>query len=146
MPCDVRFHVAAYPRAGEYPRRCALRLPLHRGGRQPAGVAGAWLVPETFPDATIDDVSLLTKRTAEGIYDITLVETTCMNMGQHSDFDDAVKSANGKLTDSSKFILAIDVKRARHSGIRPVPQRVLNGRSEERRVGKECRSRWSPYH
>ena len=50
-----------------------------------------------------------------------------MNMGQHSDFDDAVKSANGKLTDSSKFILAIDVKRARHSGIRPVPQRVLNG-------------------
>ena len=48
-------------------------------------------------------------------------------MGQHSDFDDAVKSANGKLTDSSKFILAIDVKRARHSGIRPVPQRVLNG-------------------
>ena len=23
---------------------------------------------------------------------------------------------------------------------------ALNGRSEERRVGKECRSRWSPYH
>jgi hypothetical protein len=23
---------------------------------------------------------------------------------------------------------------------------VLNDRSEERRVGKECRSRWSPYH
>ena len=22
----------------------------------------------------------------------------------------------------------------------------LNPRSEERRVGKECRSRWSPYH
>ena len=25
-------------------------------------------------------------------------------------------------------------------------QILLNGRSEERRVGKECRSRWSPYH
>src|SRR3712207_2075334 len=24
--------------------------------------------------------------------------------------------------------------------------RHKNGRSEERRVGKECRSRWSPYH
>src|SRR3712207_7561280 len=24
--------------------------------------------------------------------------------------------------------------------------RVFNPRSEERRVGKECRSRWSPYH
>src|SRR2546422_9419818 len=23
---------------------------------------------------------------------------------------------------------------------------TLQGRSEERRVGKECRSRWSPYH
>ena len=23
---------------------------------------------------------------------------------------------------------------------------VLSRRSEERRVGKECRSRWSPYH
>ena len=23
---------------------------------------------------------------------------------------------------------------------------VLSSRSEERRVGKECRSRWSPYH
>ena len=23
---------------------------------------------------------------------------------------------------------------------------VLKARSEERRVGKECRSRWSPYH
>ena len=25
-------------------------------------------------------------------------------------------------------------------------QEVLPHRSEERRVGKECRSRWSPYH
>ena len=24
--------------------------------------------------------------------------------------------------------------------------KVLKARSEERRVGKECRSRWSPYH
>ena len=25
-------------------------------------------------------------------------------------------------------------------------ERPRDGRSEERRVGKECRSRWSPYH
>ena len=25
-------------------------------------------------------------------------------------------------------------------------EEFLKGRSEERRVGKECRSRWSPYH
>ncbi|MCS2384240.1 DUF4011 domain-containing protein [Bacteroides thetaiotaomicron] len=89
--------------------------------------AGGWLVPETFPDPAIDDVSLLTKRTAEGIYDITLVETTCMNMGHNVDFDNAVKSANGKLSDPGSFILAIDIRRARHSGVRPIPRRVLNG-------------------
>ena len=27
-----------------------------------------------------------------------------------------------------------------------VTDRLPDGRSEERRVGKECRSRWSPYH
>ena len=29
---------------------------------------------------------------------------------------------------------------------RPIEVRILDQRSEERRVGKECRSRWSPYH
>src|SRR2546428_13854225 len=29
---------------------------------------------------------------------------------------------------------------------RGLPRRELLKRSEERRVGKECRSRWSPYH
>jgi len=32
------------------------------------------------------------------------------------------------------------------SGLYPPPPTVGPGRSEERRVGKECRSRWSPYH
>src|SRR2546427_11584572 len=27
-----------------------------------------------------------------------------------------------------------------------IVEKVLRSRSEERRVGKECRSRWSPYH
>src|SRR3712207_9193611 len=27
-----------------------------------------------------------------------------------------------------------------------LPHRAREGRSEERRVGKECRSRWSPHH
>src|SRR5699024_6435691 len=31
-------------------------------------------------------------------------------------------------------------------GIVYAPDYVINSRSEERRVGKECRSRWSPYH
>lgn len=93
--------------------------------------AGGWLIPETFPDNVIDDVSLLSKRTADGINDIALVETTCMNMGSNADFDQAVKAADARLSESSNFILAIDVKRTRFSGIRPIPQRVLNGQQWE---------------
>src|SRR5688572_3355471 len=32
------------------------------------------------------------------------------------------------------------------AGDEGLPCGVLQDRSEERRVGKECRSRWSPYH
>src|SRR5258708_40366612 len=50
---------------------------------------------------------------------------------------------------------AIDMAEARrildedHFGLEQVKKRILEYlavRSEERRVGKECRSRWSPYH
>src|SRR5436853_7317841 len=36
--------------------------------------------------------------------------------------------------------------RRRHSAQRAAKGVLRSGRSEERRVGKECRSRWSPYH
>src|SRR2546430_10057841 len=36
------------------------------------------------------------------------------------------------------------VAKRRHSFRESIPR--LGARSEERRVGKECRSRWSPYH
>ena len=64
--------------------------------------------------------------------------------------------SRGKLLQQTAFILVLA------GGIGNLIDRVLNGevvdyinplfidfavfRSEERRVGKECRSRWSPYH
>src|SRR3989440_3570368 len=50
--------------------------------------------------------------------------------------------------DRERFQTAIErAKRQirRDSGAR-MDARILALRSEERRVGKECRSRWSPYH
>src|SRR3712207_8784400 len=38
------------------------------------------------------------------------------------------------------------VKRIAYSLMRPEQVAQFEKRSEERRVGKECRSRWSPYH
>src|SRR3712207_7518173 len=41
----------------------------------------------------------------------------------------------------------LHLARARHHDPpRGLPERRRAARSEERRVGKECRSRWSPYH
>src|SRR5256885_15079453 len=40
------------------------------------------------------------------------------------------------------LVRGLGMKRAIGAGDRP----ILGSRSEERRVGKECRSRWSPYH
>ena len=89
--------------------------------------SGAWLVPDTFPDSVIDDCSFLKKRTADGINEIVLVETTCLNKGGNVTFDQAVKQANDNIRFESDFVLALDVKRSRFSGIRPLPQRFLNG-------------------
>ena len=85
---------------------------------------GCWLVDQTFPDSVNDDVSLLKKRTASGINEIGLVESTCMNSGHSFSFDEAMNDANYKLVNEDSFILFVDIKRARFSGIKPLPQRI----------------------
>ena len=91
--------------------------------------AGCWLVNETFIDAVNDDPSLLSKRMAEGINEILLVECTSMNEGSRSRFDKACESAAKSLEDRV-FEMFIDISRARTAQIRPLPLRVVdeNGR------------------
>ena len=43
--------------------------------------AGGWLIDDTFPDSINDDYTLLSKRIADGINEILLVESTFMNFG-----------------------------------------------------------------
>src|SRR2546422_9604043 len=47
--------------------------------------------------------------------------------------------------DSSVFSLHGNSRNSCEGGASSLISRILT-RSEERRVGKECRSRWSPYH
>ena len=86
--------------------------------------AGGWLIDDSFPDSINDDPTLLSKRIADGINEILLVEATCMNFGNSNVFDDAVRSANYHLAKVEDFILFVDVKRSRFAGIRPLPQRI----------------------
>ena len=48
--------------------------------------------------------------------------------------------------DFSKLLEKIDQKAAEHFATSEFDDELRRIRSEERRVGKECRSRWSPYH
>jgi len=91
--------------------------------------SGGWIVNDSFSDSINDDLSLLTKRIADGINEIITVEATCMNAGHKASFDDAVKAANNHLLKEDDFILFIDVKRSIFSGIRPLPLRIktING-------------------
>ena len=86
--------------------------------------AGGWLVDDTFADSANDDMSLLTKRTAVGINEIAVVETTCMNAGKNINFDIAVKAAEDHLINDADFVLSVDVKRCRFVSIHPLPQRI----------------------
>ena len=63
-----------------------------------------------------------------------------------------LKAYDHELVDSSakKIIETVKKNGSQVSGPVPLPTKkevvTILRRSEERRVGKECRSRWSPYH
>ena len=88
--------------------------------------AGCWLVPDSCADSYNDDSSLITKRMADGINEMLVVECTAMNEGSEARFDSACSSAKDALLTKEDFDFFIDVCRARASQIRPLPQRVLD--------------------
>ena len=92
---------------------------------------GCWLVNDMFADSVNDDPSVITKRTAEGINEILLVETTCANEGNKVPFDQAISVANDNIKNIEKFSFVLDVARARLAGVQPIPQRIYNGHEYE---------------
>lgn len=95
---------------------------------QPGHVfAGLWLENETFPEAVQDDAALLTKRLADGVTEVAVLECTSLVAGQTVDFDASCAVAEREL--NAPVDLIVDVTRARLSGIRPLPQRIQQGGS-----------------
>ncbi len=87
--------------------------------------AGVWLEDETFSEPCEDDLAALTKRTADGINALCLIECTDFTAGRSVEFDLSVKHANHNLHDADKFEFALDIVRCRVSGIRPMPVRIM---------------------
>ena len=70
------------------------------------------------------------------------ISTTIKKLG----LNDAVRVGTGKLNGRQIAFGCMDFKFIGGSMGSVVGEKVARIRSEERRVGKECRSRWSPYH
>ena len=51
-----------------------------------------------------------------------------------------------KKTDTTIYSTDLELSAIGHIDFKAPEERKIVIRSEERRVGKECRSRWSPYH
>ena len=83
--------------------------------------------------------------------DNNAVETSIENV-QKNGFDDIIDIAFGDVTEGLGFQADIIVANLMAELIIGLTSDIVNhlrgrrSRSEERRVGKECRSRWSPYH
>ena len=86
--------------------------------------AGVWLEEMTFPEAVQDDASLLTKRLADGINELVVVECTALVAGKNMSFDDARRAAEQNLVGDDPIQCVIDVARTRYSGISPLPLRI----------------------
>src|SRR3989441_8263198 len=89
---------------------------------------------------------------------VTNLELANAYPGTHATSNAAfLSAAKAKLTESSDYYLATTVDQIAAQQIGQETQlpslemamdllQTVGQRSEERRVGKECRSRWSPYH
>src|SRR5256885_5003382 len=85
-------------------------------------------------------------------YKVTGVQTCALpiyrherRIGRQSDAHERVGESRDQVQ-PAQAARGIDVAERHVGGIRGVDLRADVVRSEERRVGKECRSRWSPYH
>lgn len=86
--------------------------------------AGVWLEELTFPEAIRDDLSVVTKRMAEGVNEIAVVEAVHLAGLPRVTFDEAREMAERDLTVCSGAECILDITRARMSGVKPLPVRV----------------------
>ncbi len=94
-------------------------------------LVGSWLIPDCFADTAGDDVSLLSKRLSKGIEELAFVSVKCLFSGNAKPFDKAGDDAAAVLSNVDKFLMVIDICRARMSHIRPLPLRVMGSNGYE---------------
>src|SRR2546430_2343946 len=93
---------------------------------------------------TLKVIVLFFFQAEDGIRDLTVtgVQTCALPiLRQRRDHERQVLGLSRSQNPQAQFPLLVDPTAQRRCS-----RQRINLRSEERRVGKECRSRWSPYH
>ena len=85
---------------------------------------GVWLIPDSHFRSVDDDKSFLLKKTAEGVEDILLIESTSFAKAEGISFESAKETALASLNGNGVFHMFLDVYRCRLEGFLPLPQLV----------------------
>ncbi len=83
---------------------------------------GFWLQDECFPEPAVEDSHRVNKRVA--LNELLVFDAVGITSKPSLDFQAAVRAGNSLLQNSAEFVCAVDVRRARISGIRPMPERI----------------------
>ncbi len=87
--------------------------------------AGFWFENYSFPESVLDDPSFVTKRLADGVREIEILETTALAAGKNLSYEQACATARKEILEPN-FVAVIDVRRARLSNIAPLPSRITD--------------------
>ena len=85
---------------------------------------GVWHIPDSHFRSVDDDKSFLLKKTAEGVEDILLIESTSFAKAEAVPFESAIETALASLNGKGLFHMFLDVYRCRLEGFLPFPQLV----------------------
>src|SRR3712207_2951858 len=114
-------------------------------GSQESAGEGAYS-PELFADATSDSLQIFLRDISQRRLLTAAEEVELAKRIERGD-----QEAKNRMIEANLRLVVANAKRYRGLGL-PFLDLIQEGilglirRSEERRVGKECRSRWSPYH
>lgn len=86
---------------------------------------GCWLEEETFEECVEEDTSAITKRMADGMQEIAVVECTDFVAGKEVDFDTAERHARAAFGKPEYMQWVLDIARTRVTGVRPMPVRIV---------------------
>src|SRR2546422_11164493 len=108
-------------------------------------------VPSVAATRLKNEFGTVLEQAARGAVAITRHDAPKAVLVSYEDFEALVKGQNQNLNDlGAEFDTLLDrmqtpkARKGVQAAFNAAPAQL--GRSEERRVGKECRSRWSPYH